>query len=111
MDHGNAGLGGIARRAERARAPLDFDAARVRNMNARQNLAQRGLARPVLPDQRVAFAAAHIQRHPGKGLRAAEALSDACETQKRTVVIRVHKVILPRAILSSSGSIHPHSRL
>lgn len=62
-------------------------------------------------DQRVAFAAAHIQRHPGQGLRAAEALSDACETQKRTVVIRVHKVILPRAILSSSGSIHPRSRL
>ena len=86
-----------ARRADAAhRRTGDLELAAIGDMDAGQQLDQRGLARPVLTDDRVDLATANIQRAIAQRPRRPERLGDRPHTQKhlRVAALRCfHRVM------------------
>ena len=77
VDHRDPERPGLRRAGDHGRLAVDADRARVRLVDAGQDLDQGALARAVLPDQRVDLAGPQVERHVGQGLGRRERLGHA----------------------------------
>jgi len=77
MNHRDSQTSGGVGIEVRDRAARQADLAFIRCIQPRQDLDQRGLARPVLADQRVNLPGAHVQAHVAERLDAGEGLAEA----------------------------------
>src|SRR5205814_2785684 len=75
----------VARRRERDRLPVQPDLAGVRAVEPVQDVHQRRLARAVLPEQRVHFAAPHVERDVVVGDDAWKLLADPLHLEDEVV--------------------------
>ena len=80
------------RRAMRIGLAAKADFAAIRLVNAGERLDEGGFTRAVLAEKRQDFALLQVERHLGKGARAAEFLGDRSEFQK---LIICHATLLP----------------
>ena len=89
-------------------APFDSDLARVGLLDARQQLAQRALARAVLAAQRVTGSAAHVEADVLQRARPRKTLADVTETDQRLPRTTSRRYLSFRYSSGTSGN--PHCR-
>ena len=83
VDEGDATVPRVARRARRVGRAADLHRARLRHEKAPQDAEERALAGPVLAEEGVHLAGAHLERRAVEGDRGPETVDDAGEPQRR----------------------------
>src|SRR5262249_58943661 len=83
VDHADAALDGVAWGAQDDPLAGDANLAFVRAIEPAQDVHERGLAGPVLPEERQHFTRIDDEVDPGVGQRAGKDLDDAAELDER----------------------------
>ena len=104
VDHADAGVDGVLRGLERSELAVDLHHALVGRLHPVEDLHQRGLARPVLADERMDLAARDLQVDPVVGNDAREPLDDALQLDGDRLV-RFHRP--PSCPQNGDGPGHP----